>query len=1365
SPREKRERAAGKEGGHSGQTVLGAPPCQPRCPVGFGSPGPTEFPSSCSGRMAATDRDTRCGFPPLSKIGVYSGGAAILYSIFSRHQQVIPGHKCAATVGETDGWIRHGERGEEGEREGKCRTLMLTARLLPFLISHHPLCSLPATRTFPRIFRSRGLSSMDPLNPSSEVPPPTAAECGGAAAEEEKTPPVGLLPGETVVKEGKAAILFPSANEVFYNPVQEFNRDLTCAVLTEYAREVLAQRGVKLVLPGETERVVTDEKNGEETPMETATVGEKCEGLSASGLRSVRFALEVPGLKSVTANDFSSKAAALIARNAEYNGVQHLLSASCRDASMLMYEMRGRKDRYDVIDLDPYGSPSAFLDAAVQSVGEGGLLCVTCTDMAVMAGNNTETCYSKYGSVSIKAKYCHEMHSPKSKSCPRNLFTSLRPLHVSASSSRLCVLFTSLRPLRVSASSLRLCVLFTSLRPLYVSASSSRLCVLFTSLRPLHVSASSLRLCVLFTSLRPLHVSASSASSSRLCVLFTSLRPLHLSASSSRLCALFTSLRPLHLSASSSRLCVLFTSLRPLHLSASSSRLCVLFTSLRPLHVSASSSRLCVLFTSLRPLHLSASSSRLCVLFTSLRPLHVSASSSPLCVLFTSLRPLHLSASSSRLCVLFTSLRPLHVSASSSRLCVLFTSLRPLHLSASSSRLCVLFTSLRPLNVSASSLRFCVLFTSLRPLHVSASSSRLCVLFTSLRPLHVSASSSPVCVLVTSLRPLHVSASSSPLCVLFTSLRPLHLSASSSRLRPLHVSASSSRLCVLTSLRPLHLSASSSPLCVLFTSLRPLHLSASSSRLCVLLTSLRPLHVSASFTSLHPRNVSAPSSRLCVLFTSLRPLHVSASSSPLCVLFTSLRPLHVSASSSRLCVLFTSLRPLHLSASSSPLCVLFTSLRPLHLSASSSRLCVLFTSLRPLHVSASSSPLCVLFTSLRPLHLSASSSPLCVLFTSLRPLHVSASSSPLCVLFTSLRPLHVSGSSSPLRPLHVSASSSPLCVIFTSLRPLHALRIILHSVDQRAGVYQRYIKPLLCVSVDFYIRVFLRVFTGQALVYNCVGCGSFHLQRMGRRTTNGKHMKYSSATGPPLGGPIWAEPIHDLDFVQKVLSAVSTNPSRFGTAKRIEGMLSMELEDVPLYYTVDNLSSTIHCNTPPLLQFRSALLHAGHRVSLSHACKNAIKTSAPPADIWDIMRCWEKSNPVKREKLSETSPAFKILSTEPSSEACFTVREDANPQSRKRHLTRFQENPQAFWGPKARAKSGGGLDTSLNDKRKRCQNKRKNQITDFGDFKNFHCKKFKLGKCTNGEKCCYSHNLEPHNLEPHNLEPHNLEPTKEDKME
>lgn len=64
-------------------------------------------------------------------------------------------------------------------------------------------------------------------------PPPTSAACSAAdtssdaAGTQEKTTAVELLSGETVVREGKAAILFPSANEVFYNPVQEFNRDLT----------------------------------------------------------------------------------------------------------------------------------------------------------------------------------------------------------------------------------------------------------------------------------------------------------------------------------------------------------------------------------------------------------------------------------------------------------------------------------------------------------------------------------------------------------------------------------------------------------------------------------------------------------------------------------------------------------------------------------------------------------------------------------------------------------------------------------------------------------------------------------------------------------------------------------------------------------------------------------------------------------------------------------------------------------------------------------------------------------------------------------------------------------------------------------
>lgn len=67
---------------------------------------------------------------------------------------------------------------------------------------------------------------------------------------------------------------------------------------------------------------------------------------------------------------------------------------------------------------------------------------------------------------------------------------------------------------------------------------------------------------------------------------------------------------------------------------------------------------------------------------------------------------------------------------------------------------------------------------------------------------------------------------------------------------------------------------------------------------------------------------------------------------------------------------------------------------------------------------------------------------------------------------------------------------------------LQALRIILHSLDQRAGVYQRYIQPLLSVSVDFYIRVFVRVFTGQATVKNSARCSHTYTATNTQRTVS-----------------------------------------------------------------------------------------------------------------------------------------------------------------------------------------------------------------------------------------------------------------------
>ena len=56
------------------------------------------------------------------------------------------------------------------------------------------------------------------------------------------------------------------------------------------------------------------------------------EGLSASGLRSIRYAKEIPGVREVVANDFSARAVENIKRNIKHNGVEDRVTSSHADA-------------------------------------------------------------------------------------------------------------------------------------------------------------------------------------------------------------------------------------------------------------------------------------------------------------------------------------------------------------------------------------------------------------------------------------------------------------------------------------------------------------------------------------------------------------------------------------------------------------------------------------------------------------------------------------------------------------------------------------------------------------------------------------------------------------------------------------------------------------------------------------------------------------------------------------------------------------------------------------------------------------------------------------------------------------------------
>mmetsp|Transcript_1658 Transcript_1658/g.5783 ORF Transcript_1658/g.5783 Transcript_1658/m.5783 type:complete len:636 (+) Transcript_1658:36-1943(+) len=219
---------------------------------------------------------------------------------------------------------------------------------------------------------------------------------------------------------------------VFYNNVQVFNRDSSTLAIRQFI-ELLKSEGCKFgnQPPSETstDPAASSASSGTTSAKQSSTCGLKIlEALSASGLRSIRYWHEIPNVSQIIANDLSSDATKDIARNVAHNQCENGVLVSHADANDLMYENRttslsegrnaapkaGRakslqEPGYDVIDLDPYGTAAPFIDAAVQSIRVGGLLCVTCTDLAVLAGNNPGTCYAKYGAVPTRGKYCHEM--------------------------------------------------------------------------------------------------------------------------------------------------------------------------------------------------------------------------------------------------------------------------------------------------------------------------------------------------------------------------------------------------------------------------------------------------------------------------------------------------------------------------------------------------------------------------------------------------------------------------------------------------------------------------------------------------------------------------------------------------------------------------------------------------------------------------------------------------------------------------------------------------------------------------------------------------------------------------------------------
>lgn len=162
-----------------------------------------------------------------------------------------------------------------------------------------------------------------------------------------------------LIKEGNTSIYQPET--VFYNPAQEYNRDLSVLVLDTYLENELWKRS----------------KKGRKYENKQLNV---LDALSASGLRGVRYARELVNrdkIHKVHMNDISLNAIKVMSHNVKSNSLEERVQIENYDANFLLYKAKYESTPFLAIDLDPYGCAGNFLDAAVQGVLDGGLLMVT----------------------------------------------------------------------------------------------------------------------------------------------------------------------------------------------------------------------------------------------------------------------------------------------------------------------------------------------------------------------------------------------------------------------------------------------------------------------------------------------------------------------------------------------------------------------------------------------------------------------------------------------------------------------------------------------------------------------------------------------------------------------------------------------------------------------------------------------------------------------------------------------------------------------------------------------------------------------------------------------------------------------------
>jgi tRNA (guanine26-N2/guanine27-N2)-dimethyltransferase len=184
--------------------------------------------------------------------------------------------------------------------------------------------------------------------------------------------------GRTILLAPKPAHA-PSKAIAFYNPRMAFNRDISVLTLKAHIK----------IVSGEGLRI--------------------CDAMTGVGARGIRYAREVEEVSEVVLNDLNPIALQFAEYNSHLNKVNEKTRIVHDEANRALSLASTPDSRFDLVDLDPFGTPVPYIDSGVRALKIEGIFAATATDLPVLQGIHPRAADRRYGASIYPTDYGHEL--------------------------------------------------------------------------------------------------------------------------------------------------------------------------------------------------------------------------------------------------------------------------------------------------------------------------------------------------------------------------------------------------------------------------------------------------------------------------------------------------------------------------------------------------------------------------------------------------------------------------------------------------------------------------------------------------------------------------------------------------------------------------------------------------------------------------------------------------------------------------------------------------------------------------------------------------------------------------------------------